>query len=217
MEAIADIEIIEVVKYNSEIITAEIKTVTDMKTTTEIETITDLETAANIGNNADMETINFNTINVDCTTDIIPTSLISNTPTGSHKKKRPNTPVSILLRHDHRYENSPRSLKRQPASACKLIRIYKKECKSNGQRIKRLTTKISFLKGIVRILRKNTSVSESGLACLESIADSDVSEFLQKYARNANKPKRTKSRNTFKRQRDKLEGISREKYPSAIR
>lgn len=73
-----------------------------------------------------METVNFNTINVDCTTDMIPTSLISNTPTGSHKKKRPNTPVSISLRHDHCYEKSPRSLKRQLASACKLIRNTQK-------------------------------------------------------------------------------------------
>lgn len=73
------------------------------------------------------------------------------------------------------------------------------------------------MKDIVRTLRKNTSVSESGLACLESITDSDVSQFLQRYARNANKPKRTESRNTFKRQRDKLEDISREKYPFAIR
>lgn len=141
-------------------------------------------------------------------------ALIPGTPTGSRQEKK--LPSINLLRHDHYYEKSPRSLKMRLALARKTIKRQEEERRLNRQQMKRLRTKINSLKDIVKTLRKQISVSESGLACLESIAESDVSEFLQRYARNANKQAKGFSK-TFKRQIGKVVGISRAKYPPAIR
>ncbi|XP_071641013.1 uncharacterized protein [Temnothorax longispinosus] len=179
----------------------------------DMETTVDSETAVYIETDADMDT----TIDVDSTRDMVPVPIILSTSTDRPQKRRPNTPVSIYsMRHDHHYEASPRSYKRKLTSALSTIKKLSKECKLNKQRVKRLTTKISSLKDIVRTLRESISVSESGLACLESMADSDVSEFLRRYARNANKSKKTGSK-IFKRRGKLVAGISREKYPPAIR
>lgn len=144
MEATADLETVEIVTSDPEMeTTAEIETAADMESTTEMET----------------------TIDVVCTRDMVPAPLIPNTATVSRQKRRPNTPVSIdSVRHDHRYENSLESLKIQLASARKTIRKFEEERKSNQKRIKRLTTKISSLKDIVRTLWKNTSVSQDSHA-----------------------------------------------------
>ncbi|TGZ49475.1 hypothetical protein DBV15_12192, partial [Temnothorax longispinosus] len=125
----------------------------------DMETTVDSETAVYIETDADMDT----TIDVDSTRDMVPVPIILSTSTDRPQKRRPNTPVSIYsMRHDHHYEASPRSYKRKLTSALSTIKKLSKECKLNKQRVKRLTTKISSLKDIVRTLRESISYIRDG-------------------------------------------------------
>lgn len=87
------------------------------------------------------------------------TNVISNTEVGATINTRDTTPLHIpssptrsrqSLLHDHHYEASPQSLRIQLALARKTIKKQKDECRSYKQQIKRLSTKIRFLKDIVQ-------------------------------------------------------------------
>lgn len=111
---------------------------------------------------------------------------------------------SKLIQWEHNYfatcsTNSPRlfqkylSLKQRYISKCKALKV-------RNQHISRLKKRIASLKDIVSILRKNKHVSENGLLCLDSLPDTDINQFLQRFTKNSKKTT-----------------ISREKYPPTLR
>ena len=95
------------------------------------------------------------------------------------------------------------------------------------QRVYRLKKQVMSLKRIVSKLRKKHALSGLALDCLDSIAESDVSEFLKRYAKNQENLQKLDDKENnnggprkrlWKCQRkQKGVGISREKYPPALR
>lgn len=69
---------------------------------------------------------------------------------------------------------------RQKLQRCKTTSKIQKQV------IKRLRKKVSTLSDIVSELRRTRAVSENGLACLDSIAESDVSQLMKRFIRNNN-------------------------------
>ena len=55
---------------------------------------------------------------------------------------------------------------------------------SNRKHISRLKKQVTSLKTIVSELRKTRALADSGLECLEAIADTDISQFLKRFIQN---------------------------------
>lgn len=135
-------------------------------------------------------------------------------------EKRMSSQEINNLNHDHHYHSTPRGMKRRYNGIRQKLHRSMTETKIQKQVIRRLRKKVSTPTDIVRELRRTRAVSESGLACLDSIAESDVSQLMKRFIKNHNSVK-TKSpikKRGFKSQRRKeISGICREKYPSALR
>ena len=137
----------------------------------------------------------------------------------------PNTPLNTprrcqLLRHDHQYETTPRSLMKRYQVSRKKIKAFRVKSKVQHQYIGRLKKQVADLTEIVRELRRPRAISEDGLECLQSIAESDVSQLLKRFIENHNSIRKGKNsiKRPFKSQRRNEEkGICRDKYPAALR
>ena len=101
--------------------------------------------------------------------------------------------------------------------------IMKADLRNKKRKIVRLKKKVTTLKDIVIKLRKARALPESGLACLDSIAASDVSQFFQRFEKNVKKREAEQSgtkERLFKAQRRnpcKKYNICNAKYPPALR
>ena len=71
---------------------------------------------------------------------------------------------------------TPRSSKKKMQMMEERMRIMKLDLRNNNKKIVRLKKKVTTLKNIVIKLRKTRVLPELGFACLDSIADSDVSQ-----------------------------------------
>ena len=114
--------------------------------------------------------------------------------------------------HDHRYQTTPRSMLKKMLLQKKRIQALMLEKHAQKQHISRLKQQVTSLKQIVSALRKTPSLPDSGLECLESIADTDVSQFLKRFIKNQSNIKEKQVQN-----KKKLSGISSAKYPAALR
>ena len=90
---------------------------------------------------------------------------------------------------------------------------------SNRKHISRLKKQVTPLKTIVSELRKTRALPDSGLECLEAIADTDISQFLKRFIQNKkNVTEKGIPKRQWKCQRkNKGLGISSKKYPPALR
>jgi len=86
------------------------------------------------------------------------------------------------------------------------------------------------LNDIVKNLRETRAIPESGLDCLDSIANTDVSQFLKRFINNNkntkfiegdnkenNKPKKKQWKCLRKNKNISKENISKKQYPAALR
>lgn len=124
-----------------------------------------------------------------------------------------------VIKHDHRYEISPKTTKRKLLRQQQTIKILKQNSHVQKQHILRLKKRTS-LKDIVSELRRTRAITDFGLQCLDSIADADVSQFLQRFFKNQkdNSKISIKRKRQWKCQRKNSgTGITREKYPPALR
>ena len=82
----------------------------------------------------------------------------------------PNTPRRCqLLRHDHHYETTLKSLKKRYEVSRKKIKAFRAKWKVQRQHIGRLKKQVADLTEIVRELLRTRAISEDGLACLQSM------------------------------------------------
>ncbi|XP_070518806.1 uncharacterized protein [Cardiocondyla obscurior] len=95
-----------------------------------------------------------------------------------------NISSQIFFPHDHSYEMSPKTMKRKLFSAMSKLKLLHKINKIQKQHISRLKRKICTLKDIVSELRRTKAILESGLACLDAIADFDITQLLQRFIKN---------------------------------
>lgn len=128
-----------------------------------------------------------------------PTESVPNNRCYSH----PYNSAAALssMQHDHYYFTSPEGLRKQLKHT--LDRANKLTLERNLQvrQITRLKDKVASLKGVVHDLRQQLSQKESSLENFDS--DCEMAQFLRRYANNLNRP-------------DSM-GVSRKKYPAAIR
>ena len=131
--------------------------------------------------------------------------------------------ISAFIEHDHRYVRTPRYSKKKLQRMKEKMKMMKADLRNKKKKIVRLKKKVTTLKDIVIKLRKTRALPESGLACLDSIADTDVSQFLQRFEKNMKKREAQQSgtrKRLFKAQRRnpcKKSIICKEKYPPALR
>lgn len=102
--------------------------------------------------------------------------------------KKPRLDCTILS-HDHHYERSPKELSSQVQHLQRRNRQLLAEVKREKQKVSRLQKKVFSMKDIIKELRDTRAVSDSALVSLEGIAESDVSQFLERYATNVRQNK----------------------------
>ena len=79
---------------------------------------------------------------------------------------------------------TPRSMKQKVVLQKRKIQALMNERYSNRKHISRLKKQVTSLKTIVSELRKTRALADSGLECLEAIADTDISQFLKRFIQN---------------------------------
>ena len=94
--------------------------------------------------------------------------------------------ISDVIQHDHRYEASPQSLEKKVQMMDEKIKIMKAHLKNKNRQIIRLKKKVTMLKDVASKLRQTRALPESEPACLDSIVDSDVSQF-HRFEKNTQK------------------------------
>lgn len=104
----------------------------------------------------------------------------------THLEEPTTPPKTNNLSHDHHYHSSPGGFIRRYNGMRQKLQRCKTTSKIQKQVIKRLRKKVSTLSDIVSELRRTRAVSENGLACLDSIAESDVSQLMKRFIRNNN-------------------------------
>lgn len=112
----------------------------------------------------------------------------SHVVTPSTSKGIHDTPKTVRRRksvsHDHRYIVSPRNLQAQLLASKKAKERLGTKLERSRQKINRLEKKVETLQDIVNELRDTRALTDEGLACLESVADSDLSQLFKRYVKN---------------------------------
>ena len=151
-----------------------------------------------------------------CQVDEVPSTSTASEVANTRMQRNGQTPTTSRrirhIYHDHRYQTTPRSMLKKMLLQKKRIQALMLEKHAQNQHISRLKKQVTSLKQIVSALRKTPSLPDSGLECLESIADTDVSQFLKRFIKNQNNIKEQQVQN-----KKKLSGISSAKYPAALR
>ncbi|XP_043480274.1 THAP domain-containing protein 1-like [Leptopilina heterotoma] len=89
----------------------------------------------------------------------------------------PGTPIAERCRRiyeDHHYDTTPRSLRKKLKKSQTIISTLRNDSRIQKQKIIRLEKRITSLTHLVREIRKRKLVPQSGLQCLETIAENDV-------------------------------------------
>lgn len=163
-----------------------------------------------------------NTQAIRITPDIPIADVLETTPTCSRQQETSSTYRRIcLVKQDHYYEDSSKTLQTKYKIQKNKVKMIQDQVRVHKQRIVWLKRRIATLKDIVSELKKNRIISETGLACLDSIFNSDISLFLKRFMKNENnnnvKNTRIKKKQWKCQHRNPKIGISREKYPLALR
>ncbi|XP_043462903.1 uncharacterized protein LOC122498955 isoform X2 [Leptopilina heterotoma] len=106
-------------------------------------------------------------------------SLLPSSASGAKPQETatPGTPIAERCRRiykDHHYETTPRSLRKKLKKNQTIISTLRNDSRIQKQKIIRLEKRITSLTHLVREIRKERLVPQSGLQCLETIAENDV-------------------------------------------
>ncbi|XP_076671259.1 uncharacterized protein LOC143370260 isoform X3 [Andrena cerasifolii] len=123
-----------------------------------------------------------------CQVDEVPSTSSASELANTLMQRNGQTPTTSRrirhIVHDHQYETTPRSMRKKILLQKKRIQALMLEKHADKQHISRLKQQVTSLKQIVSELRRTRALSESGLECLNSTADTDVSQFLKRFIKN---------------------------------